>query len=128
MEKILFIVLFITFSSEATDSCDGIEVSDQVFLCSKKSFEQSDNNLNDTYKKLLSKINTAYSSHEKLKSEYVNKVKLSQRAWISFREKNCEAFSFQIEPGTQAHETSLNLCKSKMTQERIKDLNSIDNQ
>ncbi|MDF1897173.1 lysozyme inhibitor LprI family protein [Rahnella contaminans] len=128
MKKILFIVLFITFSSEATVSCDDIEVSDQIFLCSKKSFEQSDDILNDTYKKLLSKINTEYSSNEKLKSEYVNKVKLSQRAWISFRDKNCEAFSFQIEPGTQAHETSLNLCKNKMTQKRIKDLIFIGNQ
>lgn len=128
MKKILFVTIFITLSSHATVSCNDIKVSDQVFLCSKQSLAQSDESLNDTYKKLLSKINTEYSSHEQLKTEYINKIKSSQRAWINFRDKNCETLSFQIEPGTQAYDTSINDCKNKMTQERIQDLVSIQNQ
>ncbi|WP_425273616.1 lysozyme inhibitor LprI family protein [Rahnella contaminans] len=73
-------------------------------------------------------MNAEYSSHEQLKTEYINKIKSSQRAWINFRDKNCEAQSFQIEPGTQAYDTSINHCQNKMTQERIKDLVSIQNQ
>ena len=90
--------------------------------------EKSDANLNREYKKLLSIIDSEYVSHEDLKNEYINKIKSSQRAWVNFRDKNCEVFSYQIDVGTQAYETSINSCKDKMTQERIKELLSISNQ
>lgn len=88
----------------------------------------NDAKLNQEYKKLLLSINARYSSHIELKNEYVKKIKLSQRAWVDFRDKNCEVLSYQIDAGTQAHETSMNTCKDKMTQERVKDLELIFNQ
>jgi len=108
--------------------CENIQLSDQVFLCSKQSLEQSDAILNKEYKNLLSKIRITYKSHASLKDEYVNKIKSSQRAWVIFRDKNCYVFSYQIDPGAQAYETSVNACKDKMTKERTKDLISILNQ
>ncbi|TDN47041.1 uncharacterized protein YecT (DUF1311 family) [Buttiauxella sp. JUb87] len=128
MKKILMIILVFPLWAKADSVCDNITVSDQVYTCSKISLEESDASLNNEYKKLLSKVSAEYNSHEELKNEYIKKIKLSQRAWLNFRDKNCEVFSYQIEAGTQAYETSMNSCKDKMTQERTKDLVSIQNQ
>lgn len=128
MKKILSSLFLFPFLSYANIQCENIKSSDQIYLCSKQSWEISDSNLNKEYKKLLSSVNTQYASHEVLKNEYINKIKSSQRAWVDFRDKNCEVFSYQIEVGTQAYETTMNSCKDKMTQERIKDLISILNQ
>lgn len=128
MKKILSSLFLFPFLSYANIECDHIKSSDQVYLCSKQSWETSNSNLNIKYRELLSTINSQYASHEVLKKEYINKIKSSQRAWVDFRDKNCEVFAYQINVGTQAYETTMNSCKDKMTQERIKDLISILNQ
>ncbi|MBW5811656.1 lysozyme inhibitor LprI family protein [Yersinia kristensenii] len=128
MKKILLPLFLLPFLSYADIECKNIQSSNQIYLCSKQSLEKNDANLNREYKKLLSIIDSEYVSHEDLKNEYINKIKSSQRAWVNFRDKNCEVFSYQIDVGTQAYETSINSCKDKMTQERIKELLSILNQ
>lgn len=128
MEKILLSFLLFPFLSCASIDCKNIQSSDQIYLCSKQLWETSDANLNKEYKKLLSSVNAQYANHEELKNEYIHKIKSSQRAWVDFRDKNCEVFSYQIDVGTQAHETSMNFCKDKMTQKRIKELISVLNQ
>ena len=108
--------------------CDNMQVSDRVYQCTKKSLEANDAKLNQEYKKLLGSINVRYSSHVELIDEYIKKIKISQRAWVDFRDKNCDVLSYQIDAGTQSYETSMNTCKDKMTQERIKELEVIYNQ
>lgn len=123
----MLLMLFSCFSYAAELECNKIQSSDQVYLCSKQSMEISDNKLNQEYRNLLKKVRVQYSSHEELKNEFINKIKESQRSWVDFRDKNCEVLSYQIDVGTQAYETSMNFCKDKMTQERIKELGIILN-
>ncbi|EOC9629819.1 lysozyme inhibitor LprI family protein [Enterobacter ludwigii] len=123
-------MLLMLFSdlSYATDlECNKVQSSDQVYLCSKQSLEASDKKLNQEYRELLKSVSVQYSSHERLKDEFIKKIKISQRSWIDFRDKNCEVLSYQIDVGTHAYETSINLCKDKMTQERSKELGLILN-
>ncbi|CNI32218.1 Uncharacterized protein conserved in bacteria [Yersinia frederiksenii] len=128
MKKILLPLLLFPFIASADIECKNIQASNQIYICSKQSLEKSDANLNREYRKLLSAIDSEYGNHEDLKSEYINKIKSSQRAWVNFRDKNCEVFSYQIDVGTEAYETSINYCKDKMTQDRIKELLLISNQ
>lgn len=128
MIKILMLLLFFPILSYADLECDNIQVSDQVYQCSRQSLEMNDAKLNQEYKKILEGVNNRYSSHIELRDEYIKKIKLSQRAWVDFRDKNCEVLSYQIDVGTQAYETSKNSCKDKMTQERVKELETIANQ
>lgn len=58
-------------------------------------------------------------------SEFVQKIKLSQRAWINFRDANCTVFSFQIDKESQSFETSMYSCKYDMTLKRIEELKSV---
>ncbi|AJF73794.1 hypothetical protein TE10_17825 [Raoultella ornithinolytica] len=128
MKKVFILLLCLPVLAYADLGCDNIQVSDQVYQCSKQSLETNDAKLNQEYKKILGSINTRYSSHVELRDEYIKKIKISQRAWVDFRDKNCEVLSYQIDAGTQAYETSMNTCKDKMTQERIKELEIIYNQ
>lgn len=124
---IMFLMLFSIFSYAEELECNKIQLSDQVYLCSKQSMETSDKKLNQEYREILKKVRAQYSSNEELKNEFINKIKESQRSWVDFRDKNCEVLSYQIDVGTQAYETSMNSCKDKMTQERIKELGIILN-
>ncbi|UYW73764.1 DUF1311 domain-containing protein [Pseudocitrobacter faecalis] len=91
----------------------------------KKTFEQSDAKLNETYKTLLSAINKEYIPAPNVGSEFVQKIKISQRAWINFRDTNCTVFSFQIDNESQAYETSMYSCKNDMTLKRIEELKRV---
>lgn len=125
MKLILSLFLSFPFLLQASEECNHTLSSDQVYTCSKESLEDSDTKLNNTYKKVLLNIRKEYSLHSELEEKYINKIKSSQRAWIDFRDKNCEVFSFQIDTKTQAYETSMNSCKNDMTRKRIAELNVI---
>lgn len=128
MRVMMMLLMLFSGLSYATDlECNKVQSSDQVYLCSKQSMEASDKKLNQEYRELLKSVSVQYSSHDQLKDEFIKKIKTSQRSWIDFRDKNCEVLSYQIDVGTQAYETSINLCKDKMTQERIKELGLILN-
>lgn len=128
MKYIFIFFLCYPFLSHADYVCNNIQQSGEVYGCSKKLLDASDVELNLAYKRLLSSVDKNYQSHIEEKNEYIKKIKFSQRAWIDFRDKNCEARSYQIEVGTQAYESSLYACKDKMTQERIKELNFMINE
>ncbi|HEE9789253.1 TPA: DUF1311 domain-containing protein [Enterobacter soli] len=125
MKMILSLFILLPFLIQASEECNNIQSSQQVYLCSKKSLEDSDAELNYIYKEILLNVGKEYISHSELKTEYINKIKLSQRAWIDFRDKNCEVFSFQIDPKTQAYETSMNSCRNDITRKRIAELNAM---
>jgi len=125
---IFVFILFLPFFVSASPECDDITTSNQVYICSKLSLNESDIKLNDEYKSLLLAVKSKYKFHEVLGNEYIDKLRLSQRAWINFRDKNCDLLSYQMDIKSQAYETSINSCKDRMTQVRVKELILIKNQ
>ncbi|EEJ8591763.1 lysozyme inhibitor LprI family protein [Salmonella enterica subsp. enterica serovar 3,10:z10:-] len=125
MRVSLLLIYFIPFALLADDPCLSIQYSETVFLCSKKTFEDSDAKLNETYRTLLSTIRKKYNSQPNSGAEFVEKIKLSQRAWINFRDTNCTVFSFIIDEESQAYDTSMYSCKNDMTLKRTKELETI---
>ncbi|HAH3574964.1 TPA: hypothetical protein GFX97_21425 [Escherichia coli] len=122
---VLPLFVFIPFVLHASDPCSDIQLSPQVFLCSKVSFEHSDSELNNTYKNLLFMVRKEYSAQPDLGVEYIEKIKSSQRAWLNFRDANCAVYSFQIDEKSQAYETAMYSCKNDMTRKRIEGFKSI---
>ncbi|EAA5286882.1 DUF1311 domain-containing protein [Salmonella enterica subsp. houtenae] len=125
MKNYAVIILFIPLALQASIQCNNIQLSEQVFLCSQKAFEDSDEKLNETYKTLLSTIRKTYSPQPSLGSEFIEKVKTSQRAWVNFRDTNCIVYSFQSDEKSQSYETSMYSCKNDMTLKRIEELKSV---
>lgn len=125
MRVSLLSLVFIPFALLADDPCINIKSSDAIFLCSKNTFENSDAKLNEAYRTLLSTINKEYRAQPDLGTEFVKKIKLSQRAWINFRDVNCIVYSFMIDEKSQAYEASMYSCKNDMTLKRTKELESM---
>ncbi|WP_231827356.1 lysozyme inhibitor LprI family protein [Pseudocitrobacter corydidari] len=121
----MLMLLFIPCALWANDFCTDIQVSDQVFDCAKETFTNHDAEINKTYKALLSDIKKRYSSEPETGAEVIEKIKISQRAWIHFRDANCPVFTLDVEAGSQVYETSLYDCESEMTIKRTEELKTI---
>lgn len=124
--KIKILMLsFLPFASLAYDSCTNIQVSDQVFYCAKEAFTNHDAEMNKTYKALLADIKNRYASEPGTGAEIIEKIKISQRAWIHFRDANCPVYILDVETGSQVYETSIYDCESEMTIKRTDELKGI---
>ncbi|MFC0225024.1 lysozyme inhibitor LprI family protein [Serratia aquatilis] len=127
MRKYILIFLFFSPFAFCESFCNDINNSNQVYLCSKEKRSSADSKLNAKYELLISEIKSAYSSHSDLRDAYLNKIKTSQRAWIKFRDSNCEVYAFQIDKVSQVYETTINQCVVEMSDKRTEELTIIIN-
>ncbi|MTH48636.1 lysozyme inhibitor LprI family protein [Intestinirhabdus alba] len=123
MKKLTLLLILFPLLLRAEEGCNKPESSSHAFECSRTVWEKSDRQLNEAYKQLLAAVSSSYQTEPQLKQEYLNKLRLSQRAWLSYRDKNCEVAVFPFDSDTIARETSLNYCRSEMTRDRIMGLN-----
>lgn len=100
------------------DSCQHPTNSIQIFECSEKERSAADKKLNDTYNKLLARIENQYITSPKLKEQLIQEIRRSQRTWIKLRDIDCNLEAFQIEPESQAYETTVNKCLARLSEER----------
>ncbi len=130
--KVLIICLAVLWSEEllaATDDDLSKEYSNcidkatsegttaDMFQCNGEELDRQDARLNDTYKKLMSKL-----------SRNQKKVLLEgQRAWIIFRKTNCELFYQHAggDDGGTAARFEFGGCSLNMTAARAKELESL---
>ena len=121
-KKNLFLLLPITLWSIAGSAyaldCENITASAQIDVCAKAEKESADKKINESYKKLITRIKEQYAPDPEMAERYLSKLKSSQRAWIALRDTNCEFESFLADPSYPAHETLTNNCITKMSQER----------
>lgn len=106
-------------------SCSEITTSQQVFECSVLSKSRADEKLNKNYRNLIERVRSQYKPNQALSTEYISKIKYSQRTWIKLRDANCILEAFEIETGSQAYETTLNNCITRMSYERSEYLENI---
>lgn len=121
----LYMLLFIPLALWANDSCKNIQVSDQLYYCAKETFTNHDAEMNKTYKTLLADIKNRYASEPETGAEIIEKIKISQRAWVRFRDANCPVYILDVETGSQVYETSVYDCESEMTIKRTDELKAI---
>lgn len=107
------------------NSCDNVSTSQQVFECSKEQRSAADLKLNEEYKSLQDRIRSQYRANTALMNELLTNVKNAQIAWISFRDKNCALYAFEIEPSKPAYKTTINNCFAKMSVDRGTELKSL---
>jgi uncharacterized protein YecT (DUF1311 family) len=88
-------------------------VTDNTLDCVSAEFDRQDTRLNDTYKKLVSKL-----SKDRAKS-----LVEAQRAWIKFRDANC-GFYHDPDGGSAAHIAG-NECMLNATVDRANELENL---
>jgi uncharacterized protein YecT (DUF1311 family) len=109
---------------KADDPCDG-STAVELRICAEKKLKDADNRLNEVYQKLKSKIDTMFDYAHDVRLKEENKISKSllikaQRAWIEFRDAECE-LSGQLERyGATANwkQVSIVSCQVIMTQAR----------
>ena len=103
--------------SEKFDNCmktaEGVTVS--MRACYADEIDSQDKRLNANYKAYISLMSSD------IKKKFVN----AQRAWVKFRDENCEAFQSQ-EPGGTRSLIVGDSCYLKMTAERANDFQRKD--
>lgn len=118
--------LFAVTVDASDDPCSDIKISAEVDACVAHQFKNADEQLNIMYKRTLKRVVTAYKADPSLAAEMKITIKNAQRAWIAFRDANCEVYAFEIEPDTVAHTTTLKACLTKMTEKRTAELSEIE--
>lgn len=122
IEEILIFLFATTLGPFAGNAyaldCENITASAQIDVCAKAEKESADKKLNESYKKLITRIKEQYTPDPEMGKRYLSKLKNAQRAWIALRDTNCELESFLADPSYPAHETLANNCITKMSQER----------
>jgi uncharacterized protein YecT (DUF1311 family) len=80
------------------------------------------NCMDNEWKKSDAELNRVYQeSLKKLKPEQAARLKKAQRAWLTYRDAQCDADGLNI-PGRHRGSPALTQCRVTLTQERAKTL------
>lgn len=103
--------------SQAYQSCmnNSSGATFEMIDCISAEYQYQDTLLNAAYKKLMRNLST----------DRQKALKEAQKAWIKFRDSNCD-FYYDPDGGSMARITS-NDCLMSMTAERAKELNDLSN-
>lgn len=110
--------LFGSAQEAIIDSCQNPTNSNQIFECSEKERSSADRKLNESYKKLLTRVEKQYTTSPELKKQLTQEIRKSQRTWITLRDIDCNLEAFQIETRSQAYETTVNKCIARLSEAR----------
>ncbi|MEG4529430.1 lysozyme inhibitor LprI family protein [Microcoleus sp. D2_18a_D3] len=92
-------------------NCKSPQTTQEQNACSSQEFKAADRKLNQLYQQLQPKLN----------SKQKQRLIVSQRSWLKFRDESCNYEMGQFEGGTLAAST-YGYCRARVTQERVKDL------
>ena len=88
-------------------NCKDPQTQFEINACAGIEYRNADKKLNQVYQQLMPKLSTTRKQ----------KLILAQRAWISFRDANCEFERSQFEGGTMASGTQAG-CLAQLTKTR----------
>ncbi|MFB2836737.1 lysozyme inhibitor LprI family protein [Floridanema evergladense] len=92
-------------------NCKDPQTQVEINNCAGIEYQNADRKLNQAYQKLIPKLSAARRQ----------KLILAQRAWITFRDANCEFERSQFEGGTMAPAAQAG-CMAQLTKTRTKQL------
>jgi uncharacterized protein YecT (DUF1311 family) len=94
---------------QVLDGCGGAQMS--LNRCAEYHFIERDLELNDAYRDLK----------KNLDGRDLDKLVVAQRAWVAFRDRECEFSASDVEGGSMHPMVAL-ICEREMTEERIAQL------
>jgi uncharacterized protein YecT (DUF1311 family) len=94
--------------------CQNANTQTEMNQCAAEAFRRADRELNDTYSAIIKKLHAAPLS----------KLRVAQRAWIQYRDANCDAATALYEGGSIAPMTH-SLCLERITKSRTRELHAI---
>ncbi len=105
----------------ATGACSNPMTQTEMTICSYEEFKIADAELNTTYQNILKR----YVEYNEYNPNIVIKLREAQKAWIIYRDKQCDAEG-EIYNGGSMQPMIINGCATSLTNAQIEILNTID--
>ena len=93
-------------------------------ICAYQDWQAADATLNTVYADALATVQASDAEYNRDGDSEEVRLRRAQRAWVAFRDANCDAAGFQMRGGS-AEPLLVNGCLRVMTQDRIAELQSI---
>lgn len=94
--------------------CKHAETQLDLNVCSQHDLDQADATLNADYQKIVARLQGA-------DAKYLEHFKAAQRAWLKFRDAECE-FQGSFTDGGSIQPLMINGCLKGLTEKRVKEL------
>ena len=109
--------MLLTISSAWAVDCDKAFATPDLTECAAKEQKTVEVKLNSTYRKVLKELEQRDDNHQETRKKLV----AAQRAWIKFREADCDAAYQYYAGGTMRNLVHIG-CMQKRAEQRIKEL------
>ncbi len=108
----------------AADEIDCANAVTTVDLnaCAEKEFDSADKDLNAAYKEIMADLTAPDPGNEENNKRWAEALKVSQRAWVAFRDADCQKLTVFEAGGGTATTGEILGCLTEMTQARTKSL------
>ena len=101
--------------------CSSAANTLEINSCLDRELKANNTRLNETYQELLKTLRSMEEFNKMPKGLLVDSLRAAQRAWITYRDRNCDFQSRLMYGGTAAGSDYLS-CKARMTKERLDEL------
>ncbi|CAN7410189.1 lysozyme inhibitor LprI family protein [Pararhizobium sp. LjRoot255] len=107
--------------------CENAMTQSDMNICANKDYEAADKELNAVYKTTMTAMQTTDKELGEIDLNYVGAVealKKAQRAWIGYRDGQCDLAGFQARGGSM-EPTLVSGCLADLTKKRTAELKSL---
>lgn len=107
--------------------CANAQTQTEMTQCAGADYDEADQELNAEYKKVRKLLATRDNDADEDGKGAVDALVASQRAWVAFRDANCELTGFQARGGTM-EPMLISSCMADMSRKRTEELQSLAEQ
>ncbi len=111
------------FAQEEPD-CDSPTTQADMNACAAIEYETADKDLNAAYQQVRKKMSAWDKAADDDSKGAVDALVAAQRAWVEFRDANCEAAGFQARGGTM-EPMLVSSCLADMSTKRAEELRTL---
>lgn len=106
--------------AQEVDCANAITQMD-LNICQQRDWEAADTRLNDVYADVIAVLRESDAAYPLDGPSEEDRLRNAQRAWIAFRDADCDAAGFPMRGGS-AEPLLIYGCMSRMTEDRITEL------
>lgn len=117
-------LLLLTSAVNAAEKldCENAVSTIEMNACAEQEFDKEDALLNETYKNALAAIPEMATEHPYDAKSWEGALRASQRAWLAYRDAECDAHVPMFWSGGTGTTAEVIGCKSDLTKARTKEL------
>ncbi len=108
-------------AAEDVDCANAVATAD-LNSCASTALDAADKDLNETYKKILADLALPDTENAAINMRWTEALKVSQRAWVAFRDADCDKLTVFEAGGGTATTGEILGCMTEMTEARTKSL------